>query len=159
MKAIAISGIPGTGKTTLAKKLAKALDIEYLDVNKVIKENPKTVYKINKKLDTKEIDLDELIPILERTIKKNKKQLIIDSHLSHYLPKKYIKVCIITKCELKELKKRLTKRKYKDNKIRENLDSEIFDICLMEALENKHRVIITDTTEGIDIKSIISNLK
>ena len=37
MKVIIISGTPGTGKTTLAKKLAKKLDFEYIDINKIIK--------------------------------------------------------------------------------------------------------------------------
>jgi len=37
MEVICITGTPGTGKTTLAKKLAKKLDFCYLDVNESIK--------------------------------------------------------------------------------------------------------------------------
>jgi len=29
---IAVSGTPGTGKTTIAKKLAKALNLKYIDI-------------------------------------------------------------------------------------------------------------------------------
>jgi len=62
------------------------------------------------------------------------------------MPAKYINLCILTKCDLKELKKRLEKRKYSKAKIRENLDSEIFDICLNEAIEKSHTILIIDTT-------------
>jgi broad-specificity NMP kinase len=39
MKKIIVTGTPGTGKTTLAKKLSKKLKYAYIDVNNVIKEN------------------------------------------------------------------------------------------------------------------------
>ena len=50
------------------------------------------------------------------------------------------------------MKKRLELRKYNKNKIRENLNAEIFDLCHIEALENKHKVIVVDTTN----KTVIS---
>ena len=72
---------------------------------------------------------------------------MIDSHLSHFLPSKYVDKCYVTKCNLKELEKRLKKRKYSKKKIRENLDAEIFDVCFEEAKENKHDIEIIDTTK------------
>ncbi len=39
MKVIIVTGTPGTGKTTLSKKISKLLDYKYIDVNKLIKEN------------------------------------------------------------------------------------------------------------------------
>jgi len=54
-------------------------------------------------------------------------------------------LCIITKTDLKRLKKRLQKRKYSKAKIDENMESEILDICLVEALENKHKVKVVYT--------------
>ncbi|GAF74200.1 unnamed protein product, partial [marine sediment metagenome] len=80
-------------------------------------------------------------------------------HLSHYLPKKYIDLCIITKCNLKTLEKRLKKKRYNKAKIRENLDCEIFDICLNEAKEAKHKILIIDTTKGININKILNKIK
>jgi len=66
--------------------------------------------------------------------------------LAQYIPQKHVDLCIITKCDLKELNKRLKKRKYIKEKTRENLDSEIFDICLNEAAEKGHTILIFDTT-------------
>src|SRR3989338_2311031 len=116
MKAVIITGTPGTGKTTLAKKLAKKLNYPYIDVNKIVKEN-KLDREYDKKRKCYAVDIKKLNQSLIKLInnyKKNKKikGIIIDSHLSHYLPKKYIGLCIVTRCELKELQKRLKKKKY-----------------------------------------------
>ncbi|MDO8556611.1 MAG: adenylate kinase family protein [Nanoarchaeota archaeon] len=147
-QAIIISGTPGTGKTTLAKKIAKHLHAEYLDVNTLIQpyhlaqgydEQLKT-YLINKK---------RLIKTLNMIINKSKTLLIIDSHLSHYLPKKYVKLCIITKCTMPILKQRLSKRGYTGRKIQENLDSERFDVCLVDAAAQHHTIRIIDTSKPI----------
>ena len=153
MKTIIITGTPGTGKTIIAKKLAKKISYTYIDVNEIIKKN-KLNNKYLKKYDTYEIDDKKLNKKLIEIINNSKTNIIIDSHLSHYLPKKYVDLCIVIKCDIKELKKRLEKRKYSKIKIRENLDSEIFDICLVEAKENKHKIIIVDTTKKKVDKSV-----
>jgi len=194
MKVIIVSGTPGTGKTTLAKKLAKKLGFDYIDANKIIRRYGLSE-GYDRKRKTKVIDVKKLnralineIRFIKKNSRKNynsttnsnekiksnknkpiknknsikiqknkkpiKKAMVIDSHLSHYLPSKYVDLCIVTKCDLKILKNRLKRKKYSENKIRENLDAEIFDICLNEAQESKHNVIVIDTTKGININSI-----
>ena len=199
MKVLCVTGTPGTGKTKIAKKLAKRLDFYYIDVNKLISKN-KLSEGYDKKRKTKIVDINKLnkvvIDIIKqikkvnesapmsrarstRTLTKlnikkitlnkkfNKNQIknirkyngiIIDSHLSHYLPKKYVDLCIITKCDVKELYRRLKRKKFHKSKIQENLQSEIFDICLNEARERKHKVIVISTTKAFNIDSIISKL-
>ena len=147
MKTICISGTPGTGKTTLAKKISQKINFKFIDVNKIIKQN-KLSEKYDKKRKCHVIDTKKLNKILIKIIKDSKQNLIIDSHLSHHLPKKHTNLCIITKCNLKTLEKRLKKRKYNKTKIRENLDCEIFDVCLTEAKQKKHNIIVIDTSKG-----------
>ena len=153
MKIIVITGTPGTGKSTLAKKIKGKL----IDVTKIVKEN-KLCNEYDKKKQCYVMDVDILnkllIEIIEKEKKRGTKKLIMDSHLSHYLPKKYVNLCIITKCELKILKKRLEKRKYSKEKVRENLDCEIFDICLNEAKEAGHKVTVIDTSKGISTTAV-----
>ena len=157
MKIIIITGTPGTGKTVLAKKLANLLNFTYIDVNQIIKSN-KLKSNYDKKRSTYIINTNKLNRILIDLIKNSNRSLIIDSHLSHCLPNKLVNLCIVTKCNLKVLVKRLKKRKYNFNKIRENMDSEIFDICLNEAVEDKHNVMIIDTAKRIDYKKIIRKI-
>lgn len=156
---IAVSGSSGTGKTIIAKALARKLRYNYIDVNKLIKDNGLRG-KYLKKFDSYEVDVKKLNKILISLIKKNN-NLIIDSHLSHYLPNKYVDYCFVCKCDLKVLKNRLKLRGYSDIKVKENLDSEIFDVCLVEATENKHSVIVVDTTRnsaGNCVKEILKKL-
>ena len=162
MKTFIITGTPGTGKTTLAKALSKKLNYKYIDVNKIVnKYNISEGY--DKKRKTKIVDIKKLNKYLLIEINKAKSKksngIIIDSHLSHYLPKKYVDLCIVVKCNLKTLKKRLKKKKYSKEKIRENLDSEIFDICLQEAKQRKHKVEIVDTTRSINLKSLLKRIE
>ncbi len=153
MITICISGTPGTGKTSLAKLLSRELGFPILDVKRFIKEKDLSAgYDKKRRCDI--VDIKILTKELVQEIKKTKKVhdpkgIIIDSHLSHYLPKRLVTLCIITRCSLKELELRLKKRKYSKEKIRENLDSEIFDTCQIEARELGHVVYVIMTTKGI----------
>jgi len=146
MVIVIVTGTPGTGKTELAKEIAKK-GFEYVDANKIIEEN-KLVESFDKKRDTNVVDEKKLSDAFVKLIKSRKAaKLIIDSHMSHCIPAKYVDACIVTKCGLKVLKKRLEKKGYSKEKVRENLDAEIFDVCLNEADEAGHKLLIVDTTK------------
>jgi adenylate kinase len=150
MKIIIVTGSVASGKTALAKLLAKKNHAIYIDVNGLIKEY-RLYSSYNKKLKSYLVNVKKLNKFLINLIKNSKNNLVLDSHLTHYLPSKYVDLCYVTKCDLKTLKKRLEKRRYSKEKIRENLDAEILDVCLIEALENKHKVKVINTTKEIKI--------
>ncbi len=188
MKIIIVTGTPGTGKTLLSGKLAGKLNFHYIDANDIVRKY-KISEGYDKKRKTKLVDANKLNKALIREIsgikntneeatklqrqknepnkknslKKTKNKIIdgiiIDSHLSHYLPKKYVDLCIVTKCNLKLLRKRLRKRKYSKEKIRENMDAEIFDVCLSEAREKGHNILVFDTSKGTGINKTIKTIK
>lgn len=157
MKTIIVTGSVGTGKTFLSKKLSEKLGFPVLDVNKFIKDKKlSSGYDRKKKcyiVDTKKLN-KEIIKEINKVKKKQPKGVIIDSHLSHHLPPKYVDLCIVTKCNFKTLEKRLKKKKYSKTKIRENLDCEIFDVCYNEALEKKHKIKIVYTDKKINYKTL-----
>jgi len=141
---IIVTGSVASGKTAAARKIAKQKKLRYIDVNKLIKDNKLYSY-YNKKDRSYVVDVKKLNKFLVKLIKKED-NLVLDSHLSHYLPGKYVDLCIVTKCSLKEMKRRLEKRKYPAEKIKNNMECEILDVCLVEALENRHKVKIIRTS-------------
>jgi len=148
MKVIAVTGTPGTGKTSVAKNLAKKNKYIYVDVKKLIKN-----FKLNEKFDKKRkswiVDVKKLNKVLIEIIKLRKiegaKGIVFDSHLSHYLPKKYVDLCVVTRAETKKLHQRLKKRGYSKSKINENIECEIMQIILEEARQRKHKIKIVKT--------------
>jgi adenylate kinase len=143
---IAITGTPATGKSTLAKKLAKKLKYQLLDVNEFLKTNETAISGYDRERDSLIIDTNKLNKDIQEYIKENGwKFVVIDSHLSHELPKSFVDLVVVTRCDLKVLKKRLEERKYSDNKVKENMDAETFDICKTEAQENGHNIHEIDT--------------
>lgn len=148
MKVIVISGTPGTGKSTLAKLLAKNLDYQRLDLHHYYKN---IASRYNRSKQCYDIDIKKLGKLVSDLKKKGEKKgikgLVIDSHISHLLPKKLVDLCVVLTCSnLKILQRRLKKRKYSKKKVEENLQAEIFQICLTEAKERKQKAITFDST-------------
>lgn len=148
---IAVSGTPGTGKTRLSKTLALALNAKRIDCTKLIKEK-KLYQSYDKQRECFIVDLNAFKRAISQIIQENKAQkqpktLVIDSHMSHFLHTNLIDLVVITTCNIKELSKRLKKRGYAVEKIRENLDAEIFDTCCIEANEHRHRVLKLDLSK------------
>jgi adenylate kinase len=137
--------------------IAKQHRLKYIDVNALITRR-KLSGGYDKKRKCYVVDTEKLNAALIKVIKRLKK-VVIDSHLSHYLPAEHADLCIITKCSLKELKRRLESRGYDRAKVKENLESEIFDICRNEAIEIGHRVRIVRTTKGVNRQTINRILK
>jgi len=141
-KIISITGTPGTGKTIIAKKLAKLLDANLISINKLLKKGKIRCTK-DKKRNTRIIDIKNLQKAVNKEIQKGKIN-IVDSHLSHFLNSNLI---IVLRTNPKILEKRLKKKKWKKSKILENVQAEILDEILVEAIEKhgKNKVVEIDT--------------
>ena len=148
MKVIVITGTPGTGKTLVSKKIAKNNKYLYIDGKKLIK-----IFKLNEKFDKKRkswiVDVKRLNEALIKTITicklNGEKGVVFDSHLAHYLPKKYVNLCIVARTKPKKLYSRLKTRGYSQLKIEENMEAEIMQVILEEARERKHKIRIVWT--------------
>jgi len=146
---IVVSGTPGTGKSKFSKKLAKELKFKYLDIKTFSRKN-----KIYDKIEKNCLIIDE--KKLVKELNKLKGNYVIDGHLSHYLKADY---CVVCKCDLKVLKKRLGKRKYSKQKIKDNLDAEIFDVCFVDAKKIQKNVLVLDTSKGYKMEGIVKLIK
>ena len=151
---IAITGSPGVGKSTLAKYLVKRLKFDRLDLHHYYK-RISTGYNHSKQ--SYDVDYDKFENIVKEKIMLSKKGLIIDSHISHLLPSKLVDICIVLTCSnLKKLETRLKRRNYSNKKVKENLDAEIFQVCLMEAKEKRHNILVFDTAAKLVLKKVVN---
>ncbi len=142
-KVIVITGTPGVGKSTLARVLAAKLGWERLDLHAHYK-------KISVGYDARKhcyvVDVRKLEKLVREKLKTSGKGLILDSHIAHLLPRRLVRLCIVLVCsDLKLILRWLKRRGYSKAKIRENLDAEIFQHCLLEAKEKGHKVMVFDT--------------
>jgi adenylate kinase len=157
-KAIIVTGTPGTGKTTLAKRLARELGYMYVDANTVIKED-RLQEGYDRKRKSVIVDERRLAKAIARRIRMADGGMVIDSHLSHHVPPSIVDACIVTVCELKVLDRRLRKKGYAEAKVNENVQAEIFETCTQEAWEMGHRPIVVDTTRGVKLQAILQSLE
>ena len=110
------------------------------------------------------VDVKKLCRVLVKIIKQADKAgddtgLVIDSHLSHYISPRYVDACLVTKCNLKLLSRRLKRRKYGEAKVRENLDCEIFDVCYNEAAEAGHNIIVVETDSKVEYDKLVRKIR
>ena len=154
---IAITGTPGTGKTSVAKKLVREGYI-VLDFNRIACENDFLLGR-DEKRKSNIVDIDKL----NLFIKKNYIKfdiVFVEGHLSHLL--KCVDKLIVLRLEPSQLEKYLKKKKWNEKKIKENLESEILDIVLCESIEIHSEDNIAElnvTNKSVDeIVSIIIDL-
>ncbi|MBI2232655.1 MAG: adenylate kinase family protein [Candidatus Aenigmarchaeota archaeon] len=125
---IAITGTPGTGKSEVARILAKMLDAKLISISELVGKK-KLAYTYDKKRKTKEIAEKDLKKIISLEAEKGIIN-ILEGHLSHLVEADYT---FVLRTNPKELEKRLKKRNWSKSKIRENVLAEFIDEIAMEA--------------------------
>lgn len=127
---IAITGTPGTGKTTVASILKKK-GFTVVDLKQVAFDN-NFILGLDEERNSSIIDVKKL----DKYIKKNyfnKDLVFIEGHISHLL--KCVDKIIILRLHPLKLKEILVKRDWKEDKIRENVEAEILDVILCEVAD------------------------
>lgn len=158
MKIIVLSGTPGTGKTTVSKKISEIIDAEIISLNELVI-SKKLTLGYDKKRETYIVDFEKLSPYLLKKIEKLKKKsvnlLIIEGHFSDIVPNGIIDLAIILRCKPNILYKRLEKRGYKVNKIIENIQAEILGNCANFFIQKKINIPIFEIdTSFLDVENL-----
>jgi adenylate kinase len=151
---VALSGTPGTGKTSVATVL-KDQGYTVVHLHRFAKENH-CIAGVDKKRHSQLIDMVKL----DKAIQKNFHSdalVFFDGHIGHLL--KSMEKVILLRCHPKELEKRLLKKKWIAKKRNENIEAEILDVILCEAVERhpSEDIFEIDTTKRTveDIATII----
>ncbi|MCX8172730.1 MAG: adenylate kinase family protein [Archaeoglobaceae archaeon] len=134
---IALTGTPGCGKSAVAEELKRR---GYKVIN--IKEFAKK-HRCARKLGS------EIIIDVER-LSRYGFDGIVEGHLSHLLKPE---IAIVLRCNPLVIKERLMARGWEYDKVMENVEAELIDVILFEALQNCDRVYEIDTT-GLNVKEV-----
>jgi adenylate kinase len=88
------------------------------------------------------VDVEELSEVLKDNLPEG--LVFLEGHLSHLLDPDVI---VVLRCNPIELKRRLERRNWDESKILENVEAEIVDVILVEALDTGRDVYEIDTTD------------
>jgi adenylate kinase len=125
---IAITGTPATGKTSFAKTVKRYLKgIDVIEINDIV--NERNLYSGVDKFNTKIVRLVALKGELKKIIKSTRgRAVVLVGHLAPELGIRY-DAAIVLRCSLGTLARRMEKRGYAKEKIRDNLIAEAVDYC------------------------------
>ncbi|HDR53378.1 MAG TPA: AAA family ATPase [archaeon] len=133
---IAVTGTPGTGKTSMATLLSRRLGYPLVDLNQLLlRDYPG---EFDDDAESWEVDLEEA-----RQKVSFPKDAVVDGHLSHLFR---VDEIVVLRCEPAELVTRLVGKGWKRAKIIENAEAEGLNVIADEARETGKRVLEVDTT-------------
>ena len=167
---ISISGLHGTGKSTVAKKIAEALRYDYYSTGYAFREKAKEMnmtledftrhVEKNPKIDN---ELDEKIVEMAK-----KGDIVVDSQLSGFLLKSIADIKVMLTCPLETRVKRMAERdgttyeeKMEETIMREQSEAirfkHLYNIDLKDVnqIQEAHDVILA--TEGLSIEQVFDN--
>jgi adenylate kinase len=148
-RVILITGTPAVGKTTIAKKLAKQLNAEYINLTEMARKE-QLILEQDKERETEVIDETKMKRSLKNLIAQKETDIVIDGHYAAAVtPKKISTHVFVLRRSPLQLRESMSQRGYSERKQAENLEAEVLDVCLVEALQNqeKTKVCEIDTTE------------
>ncbi|NHJ86717.1 MAG: AAA family ATPase [Asgard group archaeon] len=153
-RVILITGTPGVGKTTIGKILIEH-GFQVFNLNQFII-NEGLYFGYDHTRESVIIDDEFLVQHLRSLLLDFSGILFIEGHTTELVPKEYVDSIVVLRCNPGVLRTRLTlSRDYSKEKIEENVQAEIMDVCLLAVQEQFTNLPIyeIDTTkfEPIDI--------
>lgn len=144
---VSMTGVPGTGKTYFSKKLSKKLGWKHIEMNKIVKKE-KLYNLYDRKTKSYIVDNSKLINFFKKFIKRSDENIILDGHISHILPSSLVDKVIVLRCKPNVLEKRLKRRGYSKEKIKQNIESELIGLIAYESRKMHKSVFEVDTTKN-----------
>ena len=149
MTTVALTGTPGTGKTTVSTLVADRLGVEVVHLNDAIRE-AELFSERDADRDSLVADLDAVEAWLDdyraTEASADGGALLVESHLAHLLDADRV---IVLRCHPESLKPRLRDRGEPEGSVAENAESEALDTILAAAVDRHGEAAVweIDTTD------------
>lgn len=155
---IIITGTPGVGKTSHCDILAANTGLKHLFINQIVKDRG-CHDGWDEEYKSWIVDEDKLLDSLEDELPQG--GYIIDWHACDLFPKSWIDLVVVLRTDSTKLYDRLRARNYPEQKLQENLDSEIMEVLLDEARESYDEEIVVElrSDEADDIEGNVGRIK
>ena len=134
-RVIIIAGVPGVGKSTVAGAVAERLGCPVIGVSEqAVKEG--ALLGRDDERDTDIVDLPRLKGIIAEAVSATEGPIIVEGHYAYdVVPSAVVSRALVLRRAPWILKEELRERGYSDQKIRENIEAELLDVPLVEAIE------------------------
>ncbi|MCX6649086.1 MAG: adenylate kinase family protein [Candidatus Bathyarchaeota archaeon] len=145
---IVVTGVPGTGKTTVSTLLAAELHAEHIELTRLVKEGGLS-QGWDPARNTTIADMKALRHAIANIVENSTSTVIIDGHYSPDVsPREEATLVVVLRRAPWVLKDELQARGYSAGKVRENVEAEMIGTCLVDALaaQDQEKVCEIDTT-------------
>lgn len=140
--------------------LAKEIGAEYVALTQFVSER-KLYTGFDRERESRIVNLARVYANLNRLLLRTRRPTIVDTHIPEgIIPKGLVKIAFVLRCHPRILERRLSKKKWKLSKIRENVLAEMLDVCLINAVKwfGLSRVVQLDTSH-ISVNKCVATAK
>ncbi len=149
MKILLVGGTPCTGKSSVSELLGKKLGRPVVDIGQIALDN-ECISEYDADRETSVIDEDCLAQAISDYLEEEEHDLIIEGHYVDLIPGGLVERVFILRTHPDELALRLRNRGYSKQKVNENVESEIFGVCQLDAIDafGEERVYEVNTSNA-----------
>ncbi len=156
---IVLTGVPGVGKSTVSEMLAERLDGSHIDLSDLA-ERMGLITGWDEDRGTAIADLEGVRQRLTQIYDASEEPLVVEGHFTaDVVPSEMASFIFVLRRAPWVLKEELEARGYGVEKVKENVEAELLDVCLVDALEayGSDRICEVDTT-GQTLKDIVEEI-
>lgn len=135
-RVIVVTGTPGVGKSTVARLLAQRLGAELIELGDLVRREG--LYSgIDPETGSLLVDTGLLADRVAKLVfsEPGKLFVIVGHYAQEVVPSDLLLMAFVLRREPRELKRVLEARGYSGRKLYENLQAEVLDVCLYEAVQ------------------------
>ncbi|KAJ0396436.1 hypothetical protein ATCC90586_000379 [Pythium insidiosum] len=152
---ILVTGTPGTGKTTMCQLLAERGEgLQHVNVGDLVKERGLHNGR-DEEFDCFILDEDKVCDELEDIMAEGGQ--VVDFHTCDFFPERWFDLVVVLSVDNTTLFDRLVKRGYSEKKVQENVECEIMQVVLQEAMDS-YAPEIVQHLESRTVEDMDSNI-